>query len=172
MTRLHFTPGIEWGYTLTLLGILALLVLVAGVWIGRATKRRPRPAPPPHPVPPPPPVPSSPPAGLGPVRHDPSLLETVAEQRAALISGCVRARGLLDDQLLTDLLDDTLRHGGVQIVDPTGCRANSAEHRTAGTDPAPAPAQDGIISRTLRPAFRDAGRVVRPADVVVYKWGN
>ena len=89
-----------------------------------------------------------------------------------MISGCIRARGMLDDQLLTEIIDDALRQGGVQIVDPTGYPANPAEHRTAGTDPAPAPHQDGVISRTLRPGFIDAGRVVRAADVVVYKWGS
>lgn len=155
MNGFHFTPGIDWEYTLPLIGILVLLVLVVGVWIGRLTRRLPRPAPPPVP-----------PTG------DRTMLDKLAEQRGALISGCVRARGLLDDQLLIEVLDDALRHGGVHIVDPTGSRANPSEHRTAGTDPASAPNQDGVISRTLRPGFIDAGRVLRAADVVVYKWGN
>lgn len=153
MTSVHFASGIDWGYTLSLLGIIALLILVVGVWIGRATRRRP---------------PSVPPTAPMPEAH--IMPDTLAVQRTALISGCVRARSMLDDQLLTEMLDDTLRQGGVQIFDPTGCRANPAEHRTAGTDPASEPDQDGVISRTLQPGFLDAGRVVRPADVVVYKW--
>ncbi len=159
----YFAPGIDWGSTLLLVGVLSLVVLILGVWLGRATKRRPRPAPASPPVPPPAPAP--------PIASDRAVLDRLAGQRAALIGGCVQARGLLDDQVLTDVLDNALRDGGVQIVDPTGFRANSAEHRTAGTDPAPAPDQDGVISRTLRPGFLDAGHVVRPADVVVYKWG-
>jgi hypothetical protein len=167
MMNVDFTPGIHWGYTLSLLGVLAFLVFAVGVWLGRATKRRPRPASTPPPTHAPPMTPPQ-----APVTRDPAVLDRLASQRAALISGCVRTRGMLDDELLTEVLDDTLRQGGVQIVNPTGFRANPAEHRTAGTDPAPDPHQDGVISRTLRPGFIDAGRVVRAADVVVYKWGN
>ncbi len=169
MTSVHFTPGIHWGYTLALLGVLAVLVLAVGVWLGRATKRRPRPAAPP---PPPPQVPAPAPPPRAPIAADRAVLDRLASQRAALISGCVRTRSMLDDQLLAEILDDTLREAGVQIVDPTGMRANPSEHRTAGTDPASTPDQDGVISRILRPGFLDAGRVVRAAEVVVYKWGN
>lgn len=167
MNRLQFSTDLHWGYTLLLSVILAVLVLILGVWLGRATKRRPRPAPA-HPPPPAPPIPPP----QAPIPGDRAVLDRLAAQRAALIAGCVQARGLLDDQVLTDVLDDALRNGGVQIVDPTGYRANPAEHRTAGTDPAPAPDRDGIVSRTVRPGFIDAGRVVRAADVVVFKWGN
>ena len=55
MTRVHFTPGVDWGITLSLLGVLALLVLILGVWLGRATKRRSRPVAAYPPPPPPPP---------------------------------------------------------------------------------------------------------------------
>jgi GrpE len=152
----HLTPGIHWGYTLSLVGILGLLVLglgvVLGARLGRARTRHPEPNPPPRPYPD--------------VRPE---LDAVTTQRAALVAGCLKVRGLLEDQVLTGVLDDALHRGGIQIIDPIGTRVDSSRHRIAGTDPAPTPAQDGVISRTLIPGFLDAGRVVRAADVVVYK---
>ena len=153
MNDVHIAPGIDWGYTLSLAGIVTLVVLAVGIWIGRTTKRRPQPAPAATP-------------------SDPDVIDRLAAQRVALIGGCVQTRGLLDDQVLTDVLDDALRRGGVQVVDPTGSRATPAQHRIAGTEPTEAPDQDGVISRILRPGFLDAGRVIRAADVVVYKWGK
>lgn len=152
----YLAPGIHWGYTLSLVGILGLLVLLLGIVIGarigRAKTRQPVSAPPPPPYPD--------------LRPD---LEAIKAQRAALVSGCLKVRGLLEDQVLTGVLDDALGRGGIQIIDPTGARVDSNQHRIAGTDPAPTQAQDGVISRTLIPGFFDAGRVVRAADVVVYK---
>jgi hypothetical protein len=153
----HLTPGIHWGYTLSLVGILGLLVLLLGIVIGarlsRTKTRQPLSAPP----------------QPNPDRPD---LDAIKAQRAALVSGCLKVRGLLEDQVLTGVLDDALHRGGIQIIDPTGTRVDSSHHRIAGTDPAPTPAQDGVISRTLIPGFFDAGRVVRAADVVVYKGGR
>jgi hypothetical protein len=155
----YIVPGIHWGYTLSLLGILGLLVLGLGIALGarfgRARTRHPAPNPPPQPYPD--------------VRRE---LDAVTTQRATLVAGCLKVRGLLEDQVLTGVLDDALSRAGIQIVDPTGTRADSSQHRIAGTDPAPTPAQDGVISRTLIPGFFDAGRVVRAADVVVYKGGR
>jgi GrpE protein len=155
----QFTPGIHWGYTLSLVGILCLLVLglgiALGVRFGRARTRHSAPNPAPQPYPD--------------VRPQ---LDAVTTQRAALVDGCLKVRGLLEDRVLTGVLDGALDRGGIQIIDPTGTRVDSSQHRIAGTDPAPTPAQDGVISRTLIPGFFDAGRVVRAADVVVYKGGR
>lgn len=174
MTQLHFSPDIDWGYTLALAAFVALLVLIAGiacgVWIGRRIGRPRRvTVPPPPPPPPTRPPPAAPPPGPDVDRRH---ADGIAAQRGALVAGCVKVRGLLDDQMLANSLDDALRAAGVAVIDPVGSRSDPAAHRIAGTDPAPSPAHDGVISRTLRPAFVDGGRVVRTADVVVYKWGS
>jgi hypothetical protein len=92
------------------------------------------------------------------------------EQRAAIIKGCLKVRALLDDPLLADMLDESLRDGGVSLFDPTGQPADPARHRIDHTVPAPEPGRHGLIAHTLIPGYSDDGRVLRPADVVVYKW--
>ncbi|MFF2113792.1 hypothetical protein [Rhodococcus koreensis] len=165
MNNMHFVPGIHWGYTLLCLGLLGLVLLAVGAAIGAAAAGRRKPAATavdPEPVT----VPDPPRSDDG----DRAALGTVTTQRAALVGGCIEVRKLLRDQVLTGVLDEALGRGGVEIIDPAGMRADSARDRIAGTDPAPAPDQDGVIARTLAPGFVDAGRVLRAADVVVYKW--
>ncbi|MGW5153546.1 nucleotide exchange factor GrpE [Rhodococcus koreensis] len=166
MNNLQFVPGIHWGYTLLLIGPLGLLLLAAGVAIGAWAAGR-RNTPPATADPASVTTVPDPPGSNG---GGPAALDTVTAQRAALVGGCIEVRKLLHDQVLAGVLDGALDRGGIEIMDPTGTHADSARHRIAGTDPAAAPAQDGVIARTLAPGFVDAGRVLRAADVVVYKW--
>jgi hypothetical protein len=156
MNSFHLAPGIHWGYTLSLIGVGALVAVLAGMTLGAWLGRTRRPAP----------------ASPSPSHNAGAVFDGLAAQRAALVSGCVKVRGLLEDQVLSDLLDDALRRGGVQVVNPVGSRVDARQHRTVGTQPAAGPEQDGVIARTLRPGFIDTGRVVGTADVVVYKWEN
>ncbi len=92
-------------------------------------------------------------------------------QRSALIQGCVKVRGLLDDDMAVDVLENALRLGGVTTFDATGTPLDPRRHRVNHTVPAPAPQSEGIVARTLTPGYLDNGQVLRPADVAVYKWG-
>jgi hypothetical protein len=133
---------IDWLPTLTLLALAALLLVAAGVLIGLIFRRRSRERPAP----------------------------AITEQRGALVSGCVKVRGLLDDPLLADILDEALRDAGVSVFNPTGEIKDSTRHRVDHTVPASDPADDGLIERTLTPGYLDGDRLLAPAEVVVYRW--
>ena len=163
---LGFAPDIAWIPTLVLLAILAVLVLAAGAALALAI-RRPGAAPT-----------TAPPGswGVAPVSPQPQpaaeQLKALAAQRRALIAGCVKVRALLDDELLTEELDNALRGGGVDVFDDTGQPMNPARHRVNGTVAAPAAGAEGVIAQTMAPGYFDDGRVLRPADVLVYKWSR
>jgi molecular chaperone GrpE len=148
---LGFAPDIDWISTLLLATACAIVVFAAGAGVGIKYARRRR----------------SNRAGPG-----PAAPHALTEQRDALVGGCVKARGLLDDQLLTDVLDDALRGGGVSVFDATGAPMDRSRHRIDHTVPAPDPSADGIVAQTLAPGYLDNGRVLRPAEVVVYKWNR
>ncbi|MFZ0717450.1 hypothetical protein [Mycobacterium sp.] len=96
----------------------------------------------------------------------------LTSQRDALLAGIAQLRGLLDDDLAADLLNDAMRRGGVSVVDPTGMRVDPSRHRVDHTVAAPDPDSDGVIARTLTPCYLDGTKVLRAADVVVYKWAS
>lgn len=99
-------------------------------------------------------------------------INALTSQRDALLAGIAQLRGLLDDDLAADLLNDAMRRGGVSIVDPTGMRVDPSRHRVDHTVAAPDPDSDGVIAQTLTPCYLDGTKVLRAADVVVYKWAT
>lgn len=105
--------------------------------------------------------------------HPPSAMpqhaNALAGQRAALITGMLTIRGLIDDPQVADVVDDSLRTAGVTVFDPTGHTKDPRYHRVDHTEPATHPGQVGTIARTLTPGYIDGGRVLQPADVVVYR---
>jgi len=169
LLAMGFSADIAWIPTLLLAGVCAVLVFAAGIAVARAFAGRPSApgGPPPQPAQPPPPSPMAPAPG-----PDPAALRALAEQRDALIAGSVKVRGLLDDQLLTDELDNALRRGGVTVFDPTGAPMDRSRFRVSRTVPAPDPSADGVVAQTLAPGYLDNGRLLRPAEVVVYSWGH
>lgn len=96
--------------------------------------------------------------------------EQPARQRGALVSGMLTIRRLADDPQVVDIVDDSLRAAAVTVFDPTGHTKDPRYHRIDHTVPAATSDQDGTIAHTLAPGYIDAGRVVQPADVVVYRW--
>jgi hypothetical protein len=157
---LGFAPGIDWVATSMLLGAFAVLIFTVGAIAamglrGRvAIRGQHAPSPPADPA------------------ADRPECKTLAVQRKALVGGSVKVRGLLEDELLTGLLDDALRQGGVSVFEGTGDPIDPARHRVAHTLPAPDPGADGVIAQTLAPGYADDGLIVRPAEVVVYKWSR
>ena len=109
-----FAAGVDWSDTLLLLGIAALSLALgafAMIMLARqlpflSTPRQTAVAPPPPPPPPPP---------LSPVR-------VLSAQRSSLIQGCVKARGLLDDDMVVEVLENALRLGGVTTFEQRGRR--------------------------------------------------
>jgi molecular chaperone GrpE (heat shock protein) len=95
-------------------------------------------------------------------------VDTLAAQGGALVGGCLKVGGLFDDALLADVLDGTLRRGAVTVFDPTRRPMDPARHRVHHT----VAGADRVIARTLIPGYLDDGRILRPAEVVVYKWGR
>ncbi|MFZ0718113.1 nucleotide exchange factor GrpE [Mycobacterium sp.] len=155
-----FAPQIDWIPTLGLLALLAAVVFVAGAALGM-TIRRPRT----HVV-------AEPSASGGARPTDQAQLRVLAAQRGALVNGCVKVRGLLDDQLLTGELDSALRDGGVTVFDDVGQLMDPVRHRVNGTVGAPDASAEGVVAQTVAPGYLDHGRVLRPADVLVYKWSR
>jgi GrpE len=147
-----FAADVDWVSTVALAGGLAVAFVVVGVTFGLALGRGRRPSAPPRP---------------GDSTQDDAIL---TGQRAALIDGCLKVLRLLDDPLLADLLDDALAEAGVATFDPIGQVRDPARHRVDHTLPAADPAQDRMIAKTLIPGYLDGGRVLQPAEVVVYKW--
>ncbi|MEZ0352087.1 nucleotide exchange factor GrpE [Mycobacterium sp. pR1184] len=142
ITSAGFAADIDWLPTLSLLALAALPVPAAGVLIGLLIPRRQRALP----------------------------AAELTAQRGALVSGCVKVRGLLDDPLAADVLDEALRAAGVSVFDPTGELKDATHHRVDHTVPAPDPTADGLVACTLTPGYLDGDRLLAPAEVIVYKW--
>ncbi|MGK8558147.1 nucleotide exchange factor GrpE [Nocardia gipuzkoensis] len=154
----QFASGIDWAETILLLATVSVLLLAGGLALGyRFAETAARP------------TPMRPSEAGGTGATSPSD-DSVGEQRAALIAGCLRLRGLLDDQVCIGVVEDTLAASGVEQFDPTGHRLDPSRHRIIATVAAPDAADDGVIARINAPGYVDAGRVLQPADVVVYKW--
>jgi hypothetical protein len=155
-------------HALAVLGFAAAVVLTAGIAIGYVTAARRKPlrqravsTPAPSSRPP------APVAGAAPPQ--PSSAAVIG-QRAALIRGLLTIRGIVEDPQVFDVVDDSLRAAGLTVFDPTGHTKDPRYHRVDHTEPAADPGQDGIIARALSPGHIDDGRVLKPADVVVYRW--
>lgn len=177
-----FAAGIDWAATFFLLGIIVcVFVAIGAVGVLMLARHLPfidlaltaqRPAQQPvqqpaqQPNPPPQQTYSAPDPQPG--TDDGAL----SAQRSALIAGCVRVRGLVDDDMAVEILEDAMRRGGVRTFDATGAPLDPRRHRVDHAVPAPAPQSDGIVAHTLAPGYLDGQRVLRPADVVVYKWGR
>lgn len=153
-----FAPEIDWIPTLGLLALLAVIVFAAGAALGM-TIRRPRTY-----------VVADAGGDVRPTEQ--AQLRVLAAQRGALVNGCVKVRGLLDDQLLTGELDSALRDGGVTVFDDVGQLMDPVRHRVNGTVGAPDASAEGVVAQTVAPGYLDHGRVLRPADVLVYKWSR
>lgn len=93
--------------------------------------------------------------------------ETAAE-RATLLTACIRARDLSPSPAIKQILGDALRKAGVTEEDPAGQPFDPDEHCSVGVMAAPSPTLDATVYRSERVGYRDHGRQVRPAEVVVY----
>jgi hypothetical protein len=164
-----FGESIDWTRTMLVL-IGGVLLVAGGAGAGYLLKRRATPtlpadppAPEEHPAPPPPTVPLSSPD---------SADQEAAGQRGALIAGCLELRDILDDLVSIRMLDKALAAGGVQRFDETGTKIDSTRHRVTGTVAASTADDDRVIARTSTEGYLDAGAVIRPAEVVIFKWAR
>jgi hypothetical protein len=166
--RLSLSWIVHSWHALAVLGLAAAVVLTAGVGIGYVVAARRKPLPQR--------VVSTPAPSSGPPTSTPTAAppqppsDAVIGQRAALIRGLLTIRGIVEDPQVCDVVDDSLRAAGLTVFDPTGHTKDPRYHRVDHTEPATDPGQDGTIARALSPGHIDAGRVLKPADVVVYRW--
>ena len=79
---------------------------------------------------------------------------------AALLEGI----GLVERKLL-----DALEREGLRRVDAEGERFDPLLHDAVLTQPTDDPARDGRIAHVLLPGYRFGERLLRPAQVVVWK---
>lgn len=110
------------------------------------------------------------PSGHATAAGPPVADHTVSAQREALIAGVLKVKGLVDDDITADVLDEAMRRGGVTTFEATGMRLDPSRHRVDHTVAAPGPDSDGIVAQTLEPGYEDRDLVLQPARVVVYKW--
>jgi molecular chaperone GrpE (heat shock protein) len=68
------------------------------------------------------------------------------------------------------LLEVFLRMEVVLSKSPPGTSVDKKQHRTVAFEPAPRPAEDARVVRSLKPGFTWRERMIRPEDVVVYRW--
>ncbi|RUP26247.1 MAG: nucleotide exchange factor GrpE, partial [Mycolicibacterium sp.] len=90
-------------------------------------------------------------------------------ERRSTIAGCLQLRAVFDDDVSVGLLDRALAFGGVQRFEPLGERFDPACHQVTGTVAAPDATADGTVAHTSMAGYLDAGQLLLPADVVVYK---
>ena len=64
-------------------------------------------------------------------------------------------------------LDKTLRTAGLEPVNPVGEPFDPARHEAVGTEPAPAPEEDGTVGRVYQIGYTFKGQLLRPARVVI-----
>ena len=68
-------------------------------------------------------------------------------------------------------LQQRLEAVGVHAIDvPAGTRFDASTHRGIQAAPAASPEQDGIVAACDRAGWRDGSTVIRPPEVVVYRW--
>ena len=102
-------------------------------------------------------------------RDGAELIERLEAERATLVSGCIEVGDLIDSQALRRKLLDALFDVGVLGVDATGEPFDAREHRAVDSVATDEPSLHGRIAATERQGYRDRGRLLRRADVSVYR---
>jgi hypothetical protein len=77
--------------------------------------------------------------------------------------------GNVDNQV-AHLLEVFLRLEVVLSQSPPGTVLDKKLHRTVAFEPAPRPGEDAQVVRSLKPGFTWRERMIRPEEVVVYRW--
>jgi hypothetical protein len=87
-----------------------------------------------------------------------------------LVQGLIGTYDLSGSELVRAHVQKSLRGVGIVAISPEpGERFDMALHNGVAAIPAPDPDLDFRIARVLRPGWRSAGEILRPADVEVYK---
>lgn len=96
---------------------------------------------------------------------------TAEEDRRALVAAIIEASDVVSSEAVCATLAERLEAVGVEAIDVApGSAFDPATHRGVHAEPAPGPEQDGTVAHTDRPGWRDRGIVLRPPEVVVYRW--
>jgi len=177
--------------------VVTVLVGLFGLVVGRLTARRaeptqPRPAdhgtpvpvysagPPAYPAPYPaaPPPPAEPATPEPPVSAKPQVPQgnppmTSPPRAAAGVDDLARKYLQLVDTANSPALYqeavNTLRAAGLTLIDPVGRQFDPAMHVAVGRRATTDPRSHNVVAETVRPGCYGEGRVVREAEVVVYR---
>ncbi|HEU5474849.1 MAG TPA: nucleotide exchange factor GrpE [Actinophytocola sp.] len=88
----------------------------------------------------------------------------------AVAVGADPAQARLCGEVVEDVTMILERQGVEQFHADAGLEFDRQQHRAVGTQPTADQALDGIIAEPRRPGYRGDGRVVRFAEVVVFKF--
>ena len=91
------------------------------------------------------------------------------DQRIQLVLAAVDTASGLTSSALRDSLELGMENAGVELLDPAGQPFDASFQRLLRRVPAPDASKHGIVAETIQRGYRDAGRLLRPADVAVYE---
>ncbi|MGE3795526.1 MAG: nucleotide exchange factor GrpE [Dehalococcoidia bacterium] len=93
-----------------------------------------------------------------------------AETHEGLVQALLACLDLLEpDEDAAEQATGALAAAGVVPRDPTGARFDPARHRAQGRIPTDDPALDWVVASTVAAGWADGERVLRPAEVWVYR---
>jgi len=91
--------------------------------------------------------------------------------RLALVHALVELGDLVtSDALRTTIAERLAAAGVVPVWVDAGTRFDPTTHRGVQAEPATSPIQDGIVASCDRVGWSDRGTLMRPPEVVVYRW--
>ncbi len=101
------------------------------------------------------------------------LLDIADDVRRALSAaegGCEPETLVEGIRLIAQRIEELLRLEGVVVDDPKGKRFDPLEHEAISTASVESPDEDGVVVDVVQPAYKRAGKLIRPAKVVVGKF--
>lgn len=95
-----------------------------------------------------------------------------AEERRELVRALVEVGDLVTSDALRTHVAERLEAAGVlPVLVAPGTRFDPTAHRGVQAQEAPSPEQDGTVASCDRAGWSDRGELLRPPEVVVYRWG-
>jgi GrpE len=92
-----------------------------------------------------------------------------ADDRATLVRGCIELRDYVRDDDTRQELAHLLGSVGVIEYDGAGEAFDASRHRALDTLPTDDATRHDVVAETVRVGYDDRGRVLRRAEVIVYR---
>jgi hypothetical protein len=107
-----------------------------------------------------------------PARPEAALEAGWETAREKLVDACVWTYESSPSRAVKRHVADALHDVGVELLEPAGEPFDAARHDPVGEEVTAPGAVAGNVARTLRPGVLDGGRVLRPAQVVVFAYAK